>query len=339
MLAKTFIAVLAIAALGAGEASAQDSRRSGVTVIAEGLDYPWDIVADGGRIFLTEKGGNVLILEDGRMSRGRLITTEPIETDGGRGLLGMAVAPDFATSGIAYFYHSTASGNRVIAARQEGKEWREVRVLLDGIPGHRLYNGGRIGFGPDGMLYVTTGWTENREAPQDVTSLAGKILRIQPDGSVPNDNPFPGSPVWTLGHRNPQGIAWDEGGRMFAAEHGQSALDEVNMIEKGRNYGWPLAQGDENEEGLTSPLAHSGNSTWAPSGIAVAEDQLLMAALGGRGIEIFSTRTGEKISGIDVGERIRDVAVVDGAIYAITTNRSPRGSGPSSDRLLRLSRD
>ncbi|MCX5581192.1 PQQ-dependent sugar dehydrogenase [Kaistia terrae] len=339
MLAKTLIAALTIAAFTATITHAQDSRGRDVTVVAEGLDYPWNIASDGGRIFLTEKAGNVLILTDGRMSRGSLITTEPIETDGGRGLLGMALAPDFAISGTAYFYHSTASGNRVIAARQEGEAWREVGVLLDGIPGHRLYNGGRIEFGPDGLLYVTTGWTENPDAPQDVASLAGKILRIQPDGGIPGDNPFPGSPVWTLGHRNPQGIAWDEAGRMFAAEHGQSALDEVNLIEKGGNYGWPLAQGDERREGLTPPLTHSGTSTWAPSGIAVSGDKLFMAALGGRGIEILSTRSGERIDGIDVGERVRDIAVVDGAIYAITTNRSPRASGPSRDRLLRISPD
>ena len=212
---------------------------------------------------MTEKGGNVLTLRDGKVIRAAIQTSAQIETDGGRGLLGMALAPDFATSGRAFFYHSTASGNRVIEAVPSGEIWRETRVVLDGIPGHRLYNGGRIGFGPDGMLYITTGWTENLQRPQDLDSLAGKILRITEDGSIPADNPFPGSPVWSLGHRNAQGLVWDATGRLFAAEHGQAAHDEINQIEKGAYYGWPLVQGDQQQAGMTAPFLHSGGATQA----------------------------------------------------------------------------
>lgn len=327
-------ALLAMLSLSVSPAFTQDAAK--ISVVADGLDYPWAIAALDDRIFLTEKPGNVWVLEAGRNTRAPLITSAPIETDGGRGLLGMALAPDFGTSGRAYFYHSVVDGNRVIVAQLSGGSWTETAVLLDGIPGHRLYNGGRIAIGPDGMLYVTTGWIEDYSRPQDPENLAGKILRLNPDGSVPADNPIPGSPIWTLGHRNPQGIAWDETGRMFAAEHGQSALDELNVIEKGANYGWPLVQGDEVAPGMTLPFAHSGNSTWAPSGIAIRGEELFMAALGSREIRVFSTKTGKFLRSIGLGERIRAVEVIDDALFAITTNRSPRGSGPSDDRLLKI---
>ena len=305
-------------------------------IIAEGLDYPWDIATDGTQIFMTEKAGNVLTLRAGAISRAAIQTSIPIETDGGRGLLGMALAPDFATTGRAFFYQSTATGNRVIEAMQQGEIWRETRIILDGIPGHRLYNGGRIAFGPDGMLYITTGWTEDRARPQDLDSLAGKILRIAEDGSIPADNPFPGSPVWSLGHRNPQGLVWDDQGRLFAAEHGQAAHDEINLIEKGANYGWPVVQGDEHQAGMTAPFLHSGGATWAPSGIAVHDGQLLVAALAGQ--SVLAVQDGAVTPFFDLGERVRDIESLNGDLYVITTNRSPRGSGPSDDRLIRLSR-
>ena len=186
------------------------------------------------------------------------------------------------------------------------------------------------------MLYITTGWIENRERPQELASLAGKILRIAADGSIPADNPYPGSPVWSLGHRNPQGLAWDSEGRLFATEHGQSAHDEINLIEKGANYGWPLVQGDERRDGMTPPFLHSGNQTWAPSGIAAQGDGMLVAALVGHGVLIIQKGVAAPLH--DLGERVRDIESLNGDIYVITTNRSARGSGPSDDRLIRLSR-
>lgn len=325
------------ATLSASAVSAQGSADLWrVETVAEDLNYPWDIESDGVRIFLTEKAGNVVTLQDGVPLRTPVVTSVPIETDGGRGLLGMALAPDFSLSNLAYFYHSVANGNRVIEARQTDGIWQETGVVLDGIPGHRLYNGGRIAFGPDGMLYITTGWVENSDYPQDPDSLAGKILRINRDGTVPPDNPWPGSPVWSLGHRNPQGIAWDGRGRLFAAEHGQSGHDEINLIEAGANYGWPLLQGDEVRDGMHAPASHSGRDTWAPSGMAMHEDRLLVAMLVGQGIGYLSDEVQPMQRLIDVGERLRDVQSLDGVLYAITTNRSPRGDGPSEDRLIRL---
>ena len=309
--------------------------------VLAGLDYPWDIEAAEGRIYITEKAGTLGIFDGDRLERLPVRTSAPILNDRGGGLMGLALTPDFANSGRVVLYHHTgtpqARENRVIEAVRDGDTWRETRVLLDGIPGHPLYNGGRVAFGPDGMLYITTGWTENRERPQDPDSLAGKILRLTPDGAVPEDNPFEGSPVWSLGHRNPQGIAWAGDGALYAAEHGQSGHDEVNRIEAGGNYGWPLIQGDETGDGLTAPLAHSGGRTWAPSGLAWDGDRLLLASLPSGAVLSVST-AGDVGTAHDPGERIRDVLVTEDGLWAITTNRSPRREGPSRDRLIRFTR-
>ncbi len=311
-----------------------------VEIVAGGLDYPWEIEHAGDRLYLTEAAGNIVIIENGLLRRHRLQTSEPIAREGGGGLLGMVLSPDFATNGIAYFYHTyqTASGltNKVIEARFDGQNWRESRTLLAGIPGHRLYNGGRVAIGPDGFLYVTTGWTESRTRPQDLDSLAGKVLRMTLDGQVPADNPFPGSYVYSYGHRNPQGLAWSPEGELFEVEHGQSARDEINVIKPGANYGWPVIDGNETHEGMETARLNSGNRTWAPSGAAFAGSELLVAALGAQGLYVFDEQAHELKPVFMNGERMRDVLPVDEAIYLITTNRSPRGEGPSDDRLLRL---
>ncbi|WP_353474241.1 PQQ-dependent sugar dehydrogenase [Salipiger sp. H15] len=309
--------------------------------VLEGLDYPWDIAAQGEVIYVTEKGGTIGIFDGENFARLPVETSAPILNDRGGGLLGLALRPDFAQSRRAVVYQHMGTPedrrNRVIEIELGNDAWHETRVLLDGIPGHPLYNGGRVAFGPDGMLYVTTGWTENRERPQDVGSLAGKILRLTPEGAVPEDNPFDGSPVWSLGHRNPQGLAWDAGGQLYAAEHGQSGHDEVNRIERGANYGWPLIQGDETRDGMQAPLAHSGRGTWAPSGLAWEGERLLLASL--RAGSLLSVGTDGAVSeALSLGERVRDVLVTQGYIYAITSNRSPRRDGASDDRMTRLPR-
>lgn len=311
-------------------------------VVADGLDYPWDMVRDGERLILTEKAGNVVIVgADGALDRSALTTSTPLRTEGGAGLLGIALAPDFRQSGQAFFYYSyegdAGPANRVISARFGGGQWRETGILIDAIPGHRLYNGGRIAIGPDGHLYITTGWTENYERPQDLQSLAGKILRLTLHGAVPSDNPFPGSPVYSYGHRNPQGLAWSLQGELFVAEHGQSALDEINLIRAGGNYGWPAISGDEKRQGMEAPYLHSGRSTWAPAGVAFAGDELLVTALQGRGVYVLDRDQRRLAPVFGTNERYRHVLAADHALYVITTNRSPRGQGPSRDRLLRLS--
>lgn len=310
-----------------------------VETVADGLDYPWDIVANGNRLIVTEKAGQIVIVSDGRIERFPVETSSPLRTDGGAGLMGIALAPDFDDSGRAFIYYAYQDGaplNRVAEASFDGQIWRETAILIDAIPGHRLYNGGRIAIGPDGHLYVTTGWTESRERPQDLDNLAGKILRITLNGTVPEGNPFPDSPVWSYGHRNPQGLAWNAAGELFSAEHGQSAQDEINLIKPGANYGWPLVSGDETQNGMEPPFAHSASTTWAPSGIAFARDELLVTALRGQELLVMDRKGRSLIPVADTDERYRQVLPVGDAIYVITTNRSPRGDGPSQDRLLRL---
>jgi glucose/arabinose dehydrogenase len=186
---------------------------------------------------MTEAARTVVTIENGRLDRYPVETSNPIVHDGGSGLLGMALPENFRTSGLAYVYHSYRAGsglaNKVIQVRFDGRSWRETAVLVEGIPGHRLYNGGRIAIRPDGRLYVTTGWTENPAFPQDIGSLAGKILRMTRDAQVPQDNPFEGSYVYSYGHRNPQGLAWNEAGDLFVAEHEQSGHDEINLVRRG----------------------------------------------------------------------------------------------------------
>jgi glucose/arabinose dehydrogenase len=313
-----------------------------VDVVTDDLSYPWHIDRVGDTLVMTEAGGRIVMIENGRFRRYVVETSDPIVHDGGGGLLGTALSEDFRTSGLAYLYHSYRAGyglaNKVIQARFDGGSWRETRVLLEGIPGHRLYNGGRVAIGPDGHLYVTTGWTENRQLPQDLGSLAGKVLRMTRDGRVPGDNPFGGSYVYSYGHRNPQGLAWDAAGRLFVAEHGQSGRDEINLVRPGANHGWPVVSGGEEREGMEPPLLQSGSATWAPSGIAFAGTELLVAALAGRGLYAFDEAAGALKLVFASGDRLRDVLPAGRDLYVITTNRSPRARGPSEgDRLLRLS--
>ncbi|MDS9467483.1 PQQ-dependent sugar dehydrogenase [Paracoccus sp. MBLB3053] len=307
--------------------------------VLDGLDYPWDIETHDGAIYIIEKAGTLGILDDGTFTRMPIETSATILNDRGGGLLGLALRPDFAETGRVVLYHHTGTAerrsNRVVEVELRDGTWHEIRVLLDGIPGHPLYNGGRVAFGPDGMLYITTGWTEDRQFPQEPDSLAGKILRLTPDGAIPADNPFPGSPVWSLGHRNPQGIAWDGSGQLFAAEHGQSGHDEVNRIERRANYGWPVIEGNETRDGMVPPFAHSGGDTWAPSGLAWDGERMLLAGLRAEGV-LSVDAAGNVSLAMQVGERIRDVLVMGDEVYAITTNRSPRQDGVSRDRLIRL---
>jgi glucose/arabinose dehydrogenase len=325
---------------GAAPIAGMTSADWSVQVVTDDLSYPWDINRVGNVIVLTEAAGRIVMIDNGRLNRYAVQTSDPIVHDGGSGLLGIALADDFATNGRAFLYHTYRSGsgltNKVIEARFDGRSWQETRTLLAGIPGHRLYNGGRIALGPDGQLYVTTGWTERRELPQDLGSLAGKILRMTREGRVPEDNPFTGSYVYSYGHRNPQGLAWNAAGELFVAEHGQSGRDEINLIKPGANYGWPLTSGSEQRTGMVPPLLHSDTDTWAPSGAAFAGNELLVAALAARGLYVFDAAAGALKLVFSSGDRVRQALPVGREIYVITSNRSPRADGPSRDRLLRL---
>jgi glucose/arabinose dehydrogenase len=267
------------------------------------------------------------------------------------GLFGIAIDPGFSVNGYVYVaYTYQANGglqNRLVRLREEPGTGNGVadRVLLDGVTGSSIHDGGRVKFGPDGKLYWSTGDAGSPQLAQSLSSLNGKILRLNPDGSIPSDNPFPDSYVYSFGHRNPQGLAWEPGtGRLYATEHGPSARDEINFIESGKNYGWPVIMGDETQSNMITPLINSGSITWAPSGAAFVisgpwDGSLLFVGL--RGESLFRlTIDGLSLERYYAGEfgRLRDVVMgPDGAVYILTNNRDGRGTPrPGDDRILRL---
>lgn len=322
-----------------------------VSVVAEGLEAPWALAwAADGRLFLTERPGRIRVLADGTLDP-RPVATLPVTAVGESGLMGLALHPDFAANGHLYvcytFDKRTAVVNRVTRLTLRDGRAGDERVVLDDMPAARIHNGCRLKFGPDGKLYVTMGDAAEPPLAQDPKSWAGKILRIEPDGSVPGDNPFTGSPVYSLGHRNPQGLAWDQRGRLLAAEHGPRGHDEINYIQPGRNYGWPHVQGRaepaRDREGFVDPLLESGRDTWAPGGIAVVGNHLYVAGLRGErllrvalDVDLVVRRADALLEGTH--GRLRDVvAGPDGALYVATSNRDGRGSpARDDDRVLRV---
>lgn len=327
-----------------------------VEAVATGLEVPWALAfAPDGRLFLTERPGRVRVIEGGRL-RPEPVAVLPVAASGEAGLMGLALDPDFPRNGFLYvMYTYRAAGglrNRISRLRLVGERAGQETVILDGIPGAGVHDGGRLRFGPDGKLYATTGDATEADSAQDRRSLAGKILRISPDGSIPEDNPFPGSPVFSRGHRNPQGLDWQPGtGALFATEHGAVGNDEVNRIEPGKNYGWPRIEGNERAPGLVTPLfvltpavAPAGASFYAVERIPQWTGSFFFATLRGRHLHRVDFAPGgravalhERLFEAEFG-RIRDVAVgPEGALYLATSNRDGRGEpGPGDDRILRV---
>ena len=327
-----------------------------VEVIAEGLNVPWEmVIAEDGRIFFTERPGQIREIRDGRVVEEPLLSlSAPFISEGEGGLLGLALDPDFQTNHQMYTYHTYEDKgeikNRVLRLVMEENRAKIDKVILDGIVGDTNHNGGRIKFGPDGMLYITAGDRYKPDLAQDQKSMGGKIFRIHPDGSIPDDNPIEGSPVYSYGHRNPQGLAWHpETGDLFSSEHGQSAHDEINLINAGKNYGWPIIEGDETKEGMQSPIAQSATETWAPSGMTFVskgqwKNQLLVANL--RGMQVLKIeldQSGKQVQKMeslfkDEYGRIRNIIEApDGSLYMMTNNRDGRGKPTEKDdRIIRL---
>lgn len=309
-------------------------------VIAEGLSWPWELVflPDGG-ILLTERPGNLLLIRNGE----ERIPIDGVRHVGEGGLLGMALHPEFEQNGWLYLYITYEVPGQVLN-RVERYVFRDNHlserfVIVEDILGSSIHDGGRIKFGPDGKLYITTGDAGIPEISQNLESLNGKILRLNDDGSIPDDNPF-GNSVWSTGHRNAQGLAWDSHGRLWSTEHGPSGSetgnDEVNLIEPGKNYGWPLLRGMQTREGFTPPVIESGrNDTWAPSGAVIVDDVLYFAGL--RGAAIY--RVPVDGMGMDTFEvlfkdefgRIRNVVVSpEGQLWIMTSN------GAGVDQVIAL---
>lgn len=339
------------------------------TVIITGLEIPWAVdLAPDGRLFVTERTGRVRIVR----LEGSTATLQPdpwaninvrATPNTERGLLGIALDPQFAKNGFVYLYYSyrgagTTTLNRLVRMRDANGVGVEETILLDAIPGSEQHDGGRVKFGPDGKLYVTVGDGEVQNRAQDTGSPNGKILRVNADGSIPSDDPFPGSPVWSFGHRNPQGIAWQpDTARLYETEHGPSGLfpaccqDEVNLIEKGKNYGWPIVTGQPHDPRFVDPLVWSGRTdTWAPSGAT------FLAHVGPlRGSFLFATLRGTHLHRVVFGPdgrtvafeerllenqfgRLRDVfELPSGQLLVLTSNRDARGRPvPTDDRIILL---
>lgn len=308
-------------------------------VIAENLEVPWAIEKHGEIFYVTERSGNIVKIADKKVERQKVEFEKELATTAEAGLLGFVLAPDFSESKLAYAYYTYIDNseqfNRIITLHLENDIWREKSLLLDNIPSGSYHHGGRIKIGPDGKLYVTAGDASEREIAQDLNSLGGKILRMNLDGSIPSDNPFPDSYVFSYGHRNPQGITWASNDAIYASEHGENANDEINRIEAGENYGWPIIEGHKEQENLISPLFTSGNEeTWAPSGMDYNDGKLYVATLRGTAVLQFNLETNEQREIITGRGRIRDVFIEDGYLYFISNNHDGRGNPQEKDDKL-----
>ncbi|MDO8510495.1 MAG: PQQ-dependent sugar dehydrogenase [bacterium] len=346
ILALTIVVLLA--ANRQGEEA--NEPRAGVTVIADNIEIPWDIAfLPDGSMLVTERGGNVLALE--ATGGQKTVFNTEVEGGGEGGLLGIALHPNFADNRFVYLYMTRPAsggqtGNRVVRYRYENEIFSFDKVIINGIPGAIYHDGGRIAFGPNGMLYISTGDATEPRLAQDLSSLAGKILRLRDDGALPSDNPF-GTAIYSYGHRNPQGLAWDSEGRLFSTEHGRSGalsgLDEINFIQAGTNYGWPDIEGDQTKNGMVNPILHSGaRTTWAPASAAILNGSIFFGGLRGEAL-YEAILDGERVRELKThfeGEfgRIRTVRVgPDEMLYLSTSNRDGRGSpAPNDDKIIRV---
>ncbi|MBM2614373.1 PQQ-dependent sugar dehydrogenase [Actinoplanes sp. LDG1-06] len=321
--------------------SGSGSGAGGVQQIATGIDVPWGLAfRPGGDALVAERdSGRILRLAPGGQPE-PVYEVPGVAAQGEGGLLGLAVNDDWV-----YAYFTAADDNRIVRFRLTGNA--EPEVIFDGIAKAGNHNGGRIAFGPDGMLYVGTGDAGDTGTSQNASSPNGKILRLTPDGDPAPGNPTAGSPVYSLGHRNVQGLAWDDRDRLFATEFGQNDLDEINLIEPGKNYGWPDVEGEGDTDGgrFTNPLVTWSTSEASPSGLAISGNTLYAAAL--RGERLWTV----PIEGDGLGEprallegeygRIRTAEVApDGSLWVTTSNTDGRGDvRDGDDRILRLTPD
>jgi aldose sugar dehydrogenase len=334
-----------------------DGVRFVVEPVVTNLEIPWSMAfAPDGRLFVTERPGRVRIIDVTRRTSELALSMDDVYSEGEAGLLGLALDPQFAQTRLVYLYYSARAGggavNRVVRYREAGSRLAERAVLLDGIPAAQIHDGGRIRFGPDGLLYITAGDAANTSLAQDLGSLAGKILRINRDGTTPRENPF-SSPVYSYGHRNPQGLDWHPAtGQLWAVEHGNVGNDEVNAIDAGANYGWPRIEGSQTMAGMRTPLTFY-NPAVAPSGTSFYRgdrfprfvNNVFTGTLRGTHLlRLVPDGSAPRIAAQEVllnGRfgRLRDVIPgPDGLLYLATNNRDGRGSPVATDdRILRIS--
>ena len=321
-------------------------------VIVDGLNNPWEIVfAPNGDIYFTERDGRIWKMSESGVAK--VIQTFPKSGSVEGGTLGLALHPDFEENNKIYVYQTNLElefyQNKVFSFEVDENTLSNKQLILDGIPGAPWHDGGRIKFGPDQKLYISTGDAINPSWSQDLSSLAGKILRINSDGTIPDDNPFDSSPVFSYGHRNPQGLAWSSDGMFVSSEHGPSGEqgyghDEINVILKGKNYGWPNIVGNSSDENFVNPITHSGQLTWAPSGMIFYDSEKISSF---NGKFLVGTLRGEHLMVVDIDDdgslistekyfegefgRIRTAQIdPDGNLYLLTANGN-------NDKIIHIS--
>jgi aldose sugar dehydrogenase len=328
--------------------SNSNNTRSGVQVLAGNLDVPWAIdIAEDGRLFFTERFGRIRVIDKDGMLLPDPAAYINVEQNSESGLLGLALHPNFTENHLLYVYHTYSNGsavlNQVLMLTEKDNKIVESRVIIDKIPAADRNDGGRIKFGPDGKLYIATGDARQPELAQDAGSLAGKILRLNPDGSIPEDNPFEGSPMYSYGHRNIQGLAWHPmTGELYASEHGAEGNDEINLIKPGTNYGWPIE--DCNAEKFEKPLV-CFNPAIAPAGMIFAasdslgyQNDILLATLKAQHIRLIDLESDIENNILTGFGRIRDVIEAsDGSLYVTTSNKDGRAvSEQDDDKILKI---
>jgi glucose/arabinose dehydrogenase len=333
-----------------------NQTNKGIRTIAQNLDVPWAIdIADDGRIFFTEKPGRIRIVHANGTLASELVVNIRAEDTGEAGLLGLALHPNFAQNHLMYIYHTYAKDgklyNKILMLTERDNKVVDSKIILDSIPASDSNNGGRIKFGPDGKLYISTGDSETPEFSQNTKSLAGKMLRINDDGTIPDDNPLIDSPVYSYGHRNIQGFAWHPiTNELYASEQGPAGNDEINIIEAGSNYGWPFEVCRYPSSSSSTSLRFKTpefcfNPAITPSGLTIAT----FDRLGYQNDIILTTLRGSHLHHIDLSTRIQDNILVgygrlsdvieapDGSLYVLTANRNVIGMGNTNDdRIIQI---
>ncbi len=348
---STVVVGSAVAALALGTgavvaalpAAALEPDLQNPQVVASGLSVPWglDFLPDGSALTAERDSARVLRLRPGSAPVA-VTTVSGVVAGGEGGLLGLAVSPTFDQDNLVYVYFTAASDNRIVRFRLDAPQ--EQQPILTGLAKANIHNGGRIAFGPDGMLYAGVGDAGATASAQNQQSRNGKILRMTPDGGVPaTGNPFPGSLVYSLGHRNVQGLAWDAAGRLYAAEFGQNTWDEVNQIVAGGNYGWPVVEGRGNDPRYRDPIVVWTTAEASPSGAAIDGNTLYVAALRGRrlwSVPLNGAGGAGTPTALLQGQygRLRTVErAPDGSLWVTTSNRDGRGTpAATDDRVIRF---
>ncbi|WP_221566706.1 sorbosone dehydrogenase family protein [Alkalihalobacillus sp. TS-13] len=320
------------------------NQNQDIQMLATELEVPWQInIVEDTVYYLSGRPGKIISISEGMKQNQTVDVSKEIVSRTESGLLGFYIVKGSQPL-EAYLYHTYQEDgrlqNRVVKVQKDEDIWKETDILLEGIPGGPIHNGGRLAVGPDEKLYITTGDAGDPDLAQDQKSLAGKIIRLNLDGTIPDDNPFSDSPVYSYGHRNPQGIGWTKDGKMYSSEHGSTDRDEINEIVAGGNYGWPVIRGDEEHEGMIKPIFHSGDNTWAPSGLTISDSKIYVAFLAGKQIREFDLDKNSSRTFAEGYGRMRDVEIVNGSLYAITNNTDGRGNPePEDDRLLKFPLD